>query len=61
MSVMGNDDLTYLQDEVMELESKIVLMSEVIKTLEKRLKKLEKIACDKGLIKDSEEDVCIIC
>ena len=28
---MGNDDLTYLQDEIMELESKIVLMSEVIK------------------------------
>lgn len=61
MSVMANDDLNYLRDEVMELESKITLMGELLKKMNKRLEKLEKIAADKGLIKDTEDDVCIIC
>ena len=61
MSVMANDDLNYLKDEVMELESKITLMGEAMKKMNKRLEKLEKIACEKGLIKETEDDVCIIC
>ena len=58
---MANEDVNYLKDEVMELESKIACMGEVIKKMNTRLQKLEKIAADKGLIKEPQDDVSIIC
>lgn len=62
MSVMANDDIEHLRDEVMQLESKVAILGEGVKTILEKVKKLEKIARDKGLMNDkSDEEVCVIC
>lgn len=61
MSVISNQDIGCLQDSLMELESKVLIIAETLKKITKRLEKLEKIAYDKGLLDELDEgETCVI-
>ncbi len=59
MSVLSaNTDA--LQDSISELESKIYIMAESMKKMNRRLEKLEKIAQEKGLLDKEDTETCMI-
>lgn len=61
MSVISNQDIGCLQDSLMELESKVLIIAETLKKITKRLEKLEKIAYDRGLLDELDEgETCVI-
>ena len=61
MSVISNQDIECLQDSLMELESKVLIIAETLKKITKRLEKLEKIAYDRGLLDELDEgETCVI-
>lgn len=61
MSVLTNTaDMESLQDSLSELESKVFVLAESMKKIDKRLKKLESIAQEKGLLDKDDTETCII-
>ncbi len=61
MSVLTNTaDMESLQDSLSELESKVFVLAESMKKIDKRLKKLESIAQEKGLLNKDDTETCII-
>lgn len=61
MSVLSNSvHVDALQDSISELESKIYIMAETLKKINRRLEKIEKIAQDKGLLDKEDTETCII-
>lgn len=61
MSVISNQDIGCLQDSLMELESKVLIIAETLKKITKRLETLEKIAHEKGLLDEIDEsETCVI-
>ena len=61
MSVLTNTaDMESIQDSLSELESKVYFLAESMKKIDKRLQKLETIACDKGLLSKDDTETCTI-
>ena len=61
MSVITNTaDMESLQDSLSELESKVFVLAESLKKMDKRLKKLESIAQEKGLLDKDDTETCVI-
>ena len=61
MSVLSNSaNVDALQDSISELESKIYIIAETMKKLNKRIEKLENIAHQKGLLSKDDTETCII-
>lgn len=61
MSVLTNTaDMESIQDSISELESKVFVLAESMKKIDKRLKKLETIAQEKGLLDKDDTETCII-
>jgi len=61
MSVLTNTaDMESIQDSMSELESKVFVLAESMKKIDKRLKKLETIAQQKGLLDKDDTETCII-